>query len=445
MRNLQLLLLLCLPVLAQAQQRLTLEEAIEISLENNFQLREAENNLSLSRAQVRSAQAEFLPNLNASLNGNQNVGRQFVQEDASFTERTTYNVSGGVSTNIAIFSGFENINNLRRSRINYRQEEADRERIRESIIFNTAMRYLQLLLDRELLDIAEQNLETSRVQLRQVEAQVEVGSRPTVDLYQQQSVVASNELQVVQAENALSVSRTQLIRVLQLDPLEEVQFEAPEIDESEMLPQDLNLEEMISIALSSRSDVQSQRLSIDASRYSLAIARAAYYPSLNASANFNTRYSDQYSVNNQSVAFGDQFFDQMISRSVGFSISIPIFNRMNTRTSVEQAKVQYRNARLALEDIRYEVREEIGQAYNDYVSLVKEIDATEKALLAAERAYETQQERYDIGAASLIELNQATANFMEAMSNREQVLYNFLFQERLLDYYLGRLVEEQGV
>lgn len=445
MRNLLLLLLLCLPVLAQAQQRLTLDKAIEISLENNFQLREAENNLSLSRAQVRSAQAEFLPSLNASLNGNQNVGRQFVQEDASFTDRTTYNVSGGVSTNIAIFGGFENINNLRRSRTNYRREEADSERIRESIIFNTAMRYLQLLLDRELLDIAEQNLETSRVQLRQVEAQVEVGSRPTVDLYQQQSVVASNELQVVQAENALSVSRTQLIRVLQLDPLEEVQFEAPEIDESVMLPQDLNLEEMISIALSSRSDVQSQRLSIDASRYSLAIARAAYYPSLNASTNFNTRYSDQYAVNNQSVAFGDQFFDQMISRSVGFSISIPIFNRMNTRTSVEQAKVQYRNARLALEDIRYEVREEIGQAYNDYVSLVKEIDATEKALLAAERAYETQQERYEIGAASLIELNQSTANYMEAMSNREQVLYNFLFQEKLLDYYLGRLAVEQGV
>ncbi|MEX2585905.1 MAG: TolC family protein [Balneolaceae bacterium] len=444
MRNLLLLLFFCLPVLAQAQQRLTLDKAIEISLENNFQLREAENNLSLSRAQVRSAQAEFLPSLNASLNGNQNVGRQFVQEDASFTDRTTYNVSGGISTNLAIFGGFENINNLRRSRTNYRREEADRTRIRESIIFNTAMRYLQLLLDRELLDIAEQNLETSKVQLRQVEAQVEVGSRPTVDLYQQQSVVASNELQVVQAENALSVSRTQLIRVLQLDPLEEVQFEAPEIDESKMLPQDLNLEEMISIALSSRSDVQSQRLSINASRYSLAVARAAYYPSLNASVNFNTRYSDQYSVNNQSVAFGDQFFEQMISRSVGFSISIPIFNRMNTRTNVEQAKVQYRNARLALEDIRYEVREEIGQAYNDYISLVKEIDATEKALLAAERAYETQQERYEIGAASLIELNQATANYMEAMSNREQVLYNFLFQEKLLDYYLGRLAEEQG-
>ncbi|MEX2574189.1 MAG: TolC family protein [Balneolaceae bacterium] len=445
---LPVLFLMFLPHAVWAQQTLTLQDAIRISLENNFQLKQAENNLSLSGMEVTSAYAEFLPNLSASFGGNQNVGRQFIQEDLTFEDRTTYGMSGGLQASVTIFSGFENINNLRRSRVVQTQQVADTDRIRENIIFDTAMRYLQVLLDIELLDIAEQNLETSQVQLNQVEAQVEVGSRPVVDLYQQQSTVASNEVQVVQAENSVNISRTRLIRMLQVDPLQDIEFSIPDFDESDLAPRDLDLEEMIQLALSNRKDMEAMELEILASRYDLDIARANKYPRVTASANLSSRYSDQYQIvdpaTNQPIraTFGDQFFEQMIQRSAGFSISIPIFNRWNTNVSIQQARIQHRNARLSLDDIRYGIREEISQAYNDYSSLVKELEATERSLQAAERAYETQQQRYDIGAASLIELNQATTDYMEAMSSRQQVIYNFVFQEKLLDYYIGRITDD---
>lgn len=432
-------ILVLLPLVAFSQDPLTLDEAISISLERNFELKQAENQLGFSETQIRSARMDYLPSLNASFGGNQNVGRQFVEEDASFEERTTYNLSGGIQASVTIFNGFENLNNLRRSRANYDQQRADTERIRETIVFQTAMQYLQVLLDRELLDIAEQNLETSQAQLRQVEAQVEVGSRPVVDLYQQESTVAQNELQVVQAENSLSVSRTGLVRMLQLDPLEEFELETPEFDTADLSPQHLDLEELIEAALANRKDVQAQRLALQVSRYDMDIARGARYPSVTAGANMNTRYSDQYTFMGDNVAFSDQFFDQMISRSINFSVSIPIFNNWSTNTSIQQAQVQYRNQQLNFEDIRYEIREEISQVYNDYQSLSKEMDATASVVRAAERAFETQQQRYEIGSASLIELTEATRDYVQAQSERQQVLYNFVFQEKLLDYYLGQL------
>ncbi|MEX0594369.1 MAG: TolC family protein [Balneolaceae bacterium] len=435
-------LVMLVPRWVEAQDELTLNEAIELALENHFQILQAENDLGMAEAQIRSAQANFLPGLSASLGGNQNVGRQFVQEDATFADRTTYGISGSIRTDITIFRGFENINQLRQSRVNRDMQEADNQRLREQIVFNTAMQYLQVLLDEELVGIAEQNLEISRQQLEQVSAQVEVGSRPIVDQYQQESVVASNELSLVQAENALQVSRTQLYRILQIDPLEQVAFVAPDIDEEELVPSDLDLNQMIQFALQNRSDVQAQKLNLQTMRYDLELARAAYYPSVTANANFNTRYSDQYRLANETVGFQDQFFEQMITRSVGFSVTIPIFNRLNTRTSVEQAQVQLKNARLNLDDLEYGVREEIGQAYSDYVALSKELSATEKALVAAERTYLTQQQRYEIGSTTLIELNQATTDYMESQSNRLRTTYNFVFQEKLLDYYLGRLSEQ---
>lgn len=433
-------LLLARPI--QAQQEMTLNDAIDLALETHFEILQAENELGLANSRIRSAQANFLPSLSASLGGNQNVGRQFVQEDLTFADRTTYGISGSIRTDITIFRGFENINQLRQSQVNRNMQRADNDRLREQIVFNTAMRYLQVLLDEELVAIAEQNLEISRQQLEQVQAQVEVGSRPIVDQYQQESVVANNELSLVQSENALQISRTQLYRILQLDPVEQIQFIAPEIDESELVPSNLDLNQMIQYALQNRSDVQAQKLNLQSMRYDLQLARAAYFPSVTANATFNTRYSDQYRLTGETVAFQDQFFDQMITRSVGFSVSIPIFNRLNTRTSVEQARVQLKNARLSLDDLEYGVREEIGQAYSDYVALSKELSATETALMAAERTYLTQQQRYEIGSTTLIELNQATTDFMEAQSSRLRTTYNFVFQEKLLDYYLGRLSDQ---
>lgn len=432
-------LLLTLPQWVTAQDELTLNEAIDLALENHFQILQAENELGMAESRIRSAQANFLPGLTASLGGNQNVGRQFVQEDATFADRTTYGFNGSIRTDLTIFRGFENINILRQSRVNRDMLEADNQRLREEIVFNTAMRYLQVLLDGELVGIAEQNLEISRQQLEQVSAQVEVGSRPLVDQYQQESIVAGNELSMLQAENALQISRTQLYRILQLDPLEEVVFIVPEIEEEELVPSDLDLNQMIQYALQNRSDIQAQKLNLQSMHYDVELARTAYYPSLTANANFNTRYSDQYRLANETVGFQDQFFEQMITRSVGFSINIPIFNRLNARTSVQQAQVQLKNARLTLDDMEYGVREEIGQAYSDYVALSKELSATETALVAAERTYLTQQQRYEIGSTTLIELNQATTDYMEAQSNRLRTTYNFVFQEKLLDYYLGRL------
>ncbi|MGM0507452.1 MAG: TolC family protein [Bacteroidota bacterium] len=440
MRTLLLItLLLLVPRWVEAQDELTLNEAIDLALENHFQILQSENDLGMAETRVRSSQANFLPSLSASLGGNQNVGRQFVQEDATFADRTTYGISGSIRTDITIFRGFENINQLRQSRVNRDMQEADNQRLREQIIFNTAMRYLQVLLDEELVGIAEQNLDISRQQLEQVSAQVEVGSRPIVDQYQQESVVAGNELSMVQAENALQISRTQLYRILQMDPLDEVSFVAPDIEEGELVPVDLDLPQMIQYALENRNDVQAQKLNLQAMRYDLDLARAAFYPSVTANANLNTRYSDQYRLTGETVGFQDQFFEQMITRSVGFSITIPIFNRLNTHTSVEQAQVQLKNARLDLDDLEYGVREEIGQAYSDYVALSKELSATETALVAAERSYLTQQQRYEIGSTTLIELNQATTDYVEAQSDRLRTTYNFVFQEKLLDYYLGRL------
>lgn len=426
-------------------QQITLEEAIQIALENNYQLQQAENNLGLAETDVFSAKADFLPSVSGSFSGSRQSGLTFIQEDLAFEDRTTFGLNGSVSTDVTIFDGFRNIANLRSAEASRLSQEEELERLHETIIFNTASRYLEVVLNQELLKIAESALEASRSQVEQIEAQVEVGSIPTVDLYNQEAQVANDELAVIQAENALEFSIAQLLRIMQDDSIKEVELSMPSTEELSLVPRKLNLQEMIEVALQNRSDFMAQESTIESNENNLRIARSSLMPSLSANASLGSRFSDQQLdplQTNQVMPFYDQFFDINVTRSIGFSLQIPIFSGWNNRANLQSAQIQLKNSQLELDNIRFQISEEIRQAYNDYVSISKELESTEKALIAAERAYETEQQRYEVGSTTLIELNQANANYVQAQSNRVQAVYNFVFQEQLLDYYVGRLSED---
>ncbi len=440
------LLFFTAPIIAQEVRTISLQEAIQIALENNYQLKQAENNLDLANESIRSEYADFAPTIDASFGGSRRTGQQFVQDRFNegldpFVDITSIGANGDIGARIIIFDGFNNILSLRSSKESKISAEESYQRAKEQVVFNTAERYLRVLLDRELLEIAQENLENSQQQLEQVQAQVEVGSRPSVDLYNQEAQVASDELSVTQQENALKFSKLVLIRQLQIDPLGQYEFEVPEVEmeASESVNKKFNLSELIDQALLNRSDLKSEVANIRSLEYQLRITQGSLYPSISASGGLSSQYGDQYTIGGEDVSFADQFFDLRINRSMGFNISIPLFQNWNRMYNIQSSKVQLKNAELSFDNSKLQVIQEVTQAYNDYTSYVKQLEASEKSRRASERAFETQQERYNVGSSTLIELSQAQASYVEAQSNYTQAMYNVIFQEKLLDYYLGKL------
>lgn len=434
--------LLLISTSVQAQEKITIENAIEIALDQSINIQQAENNLRRNQADLRSARGAFLPNLNASSNLNRSTGQQFNQSTLQLETFTQYSISGNVSSNIPIFTGWQNISNLRRAGIDQDVAQNDFERLREETIFQTVTEFLQVILNQELLDIAKDNLNVSIKQLEQVEAQVDVGMRPIVDLFNQEAAVANNEFQVIQRENALKISKLRAIRILQLDPVGEYEFIAPEVDDSQLTPQAYSLNELIETALVSRRDLRSQELRIRSAEQSLRIARSGYLPTLSFGASLSSSYNDAYRFLGETRSFSDQFFDERVNYGFGLSLSVPIFDRFQTQSNMDNRRIDIKNATLALQDQKSLVYQEVLQAYNDYISIVQELRSTEAALIAAEKAFETQQERYNVGSATLIELTTANNEFVNAASNRIQTVYRFIFQEKVLDFFLGRITED---
>ncbi len=434
---LTIFLAMSLSLQAQEVEKITLQEAIEISLKNNYQLKQAKNNVDLAEERELSAKGDFLPSLNGSLNANRREGSQFIPGTDNFVNTVSRSISGSVSMGLPIFAGFENINNLRSSQYSKRSEEENLQRVRETVIFQTASNYLQVILNKELLEIDRENLAASQQTLEQVKAQVEVGSRPTVDLYNQEATVANNELQVVNSENALNASKLQLIRQLQVDPLQQYEFATPEVDPQNVNTRDYSLRQLVNTAMENRSDLRSDQLNIQSLEHRLSVAKASLYPSLSLNAQISSDYSDRIDF-----SFSDQFYDQNVVKFVGLSLNIPIFNNFTRRANIQTQLVTYKNAKLNLENTELQVVQDVNQAYNDYQSYVKQLESSRKALTAAEKTYETQQERYQVGAGTLIELSDANAQFVQAQANTTQALFRVIFQQKLLDYYIGRLDQD---
>ena len=421
---------------SESVMQYSLEGAIEVALQNSSRLQEIDNNVSLAKAQRSNAAAAFLPSINGGLSQSRNIGRQFDNTTGDFGDFTINSFGASLNSNMSLFTGFANINQLRSSDAALESREFTRQRVKEQVIFSTASAYLQYLLSIELRDLAQQTLEVSKQQLTRIRAQVEVGARPQVDLLNQESTVASNEFQLINRQNAVVQNRLALLREMELDPQAAITFVQPEIDELNLVMQSYDLDQLVDVALQNRADYQSQQASIQAAYYSYKATQGRIMPSLSASASIRSSLNDR-----NPFSYSDQFTDQNISRGFSLSLNIPFFNRLNTRTAIVSQKLNYENVKLSVDRSRLSIISEVTQAYNDYQARVAELESTEKALAASERAYETELERYDIGISTLVELSQAQALYVQAQSNRLQAVYSYTFQEKLLDYYIGNLNE----
>lgn len=421
---------------AQAQEvrQITFNDAIQIALDQNYLLKRSQNNMDIQSISVSQQRANFLPNLNLSTNGGQSYGRTFNLDEGDLVNQTINSFSGSISSSVNLFNGFSDVASLQQARLQYDASELDYERQRQTVVFTVMSQYLDLLARREEILIQEENVAAQQQLLTQIEEFVRVGSRPMSDLFQQQASSANAEATLLNAQRFYQLAEVALIQSLQLDPFGTYNFVAPDVEDTALVPEQYDVRNMMENAFSRRLDLQAAEYDIDAAEQNIRVARSNYWPSINFSANTRSSYN-----NLAQDKFNDQFFDRNRNSSLGLSMNVPIFNRFQTRNSVQQARVQFENAQLDLENMRQDIALQVRQAYLDYLTDEKRLDVTEKQLQAAEQALEAEQERYNVGASTLVELTQARANFVQASSARAEARYNFLFRKRLIEYYVGVL------
>ena len=436
MRRIAVALLIVAPALgAQAapQQTITFDDAIRIALRQNTALRQANNAAALSSASVRQQRLSFLPDLRFSTNTGQSYGRTFSEDEGRIINETTRSLNAGVSSSVTLFNGLSNIASLRSAQLSEDAGERNVKRAEQTVSFTVASNFLALVQLDEQLRVQRENLAAQEAQERQIKAFVDAGSRPISDLYQQQATVAAGRTQLVNAERAVELAKVDLIQTLQLDPRGNYEFQPPELDSASKSSVTYSLDSLLTRALARRSDLDAQRVLVSSASQNVKAAKGSRWPSLSLSAGYNSAFNSA-----TNLGFTDQL-DQRRGGSVSLGVSIPLFDRGNTNLATQRAEIAEDNARIELKDRQQQIGLEVRRAYLDYRAATQQHDAAQAQLRASQLALESTQQRYNVGAATLLEVTQARAAQLEAASALVSARYGLLFQRTLIGYYAGDL------
>lgn len=414
---------------AVAQKQYTLPECIDIALANNRNIKQQEINRQQRELAYSQARTDLLPSINASVGQSFVFGRS-IGIDNVYENSNSSQFNLGIGADITIFDGLRMKHNIDSRKAEMYASEADLEIIQDDIVMSVSTAFLQVLLNKELLRISENQLESTNADYQRKRSLVESGKLAEGELSEVEAQMAREELNRVQAENNLKIALLDLAQIMELDSFKSFDIVAPSaeslINELTLIPS----ESLYQSALVNRPQIRSMQHRLESSEKEILMARAQYYPSLSFGANMGTGY---YNMNGR---INDPFSNQLrnnMSNSIGFNLRIPIFNKYQIKNSVSSARLTIANTQLELDKTKLELRKQIEQAYYNTVASASRWEAAKKSVAASNEAYRFTEEKHNNGRANSYELFLAKNNQTQALSEEAQAKYEYAFRLKILE------------
>ncbi|MFQ6113452.1 MAG: TolC family protein [bacterium] len=430
---------------AQNGKALSLEECINIAMKQNSELKTAVYQVDQAGAGVKGSYSGVLPRISTSFQS----GR-FIQGDRTLL--TDVPVGFDSTTNTAIFQQVEITQpgasrNSHYARVTYSQTLYDFGRswnaikqanasydawsdnltsVRHSVYSIVKQRYFELLKAEKLEQEYIEAVERSKEQLKRTQSMYEIGSVAQIDVYKAEVALATDEINLINQRNIVEIARGNLNVALGRDP------ETPiEIIESEtsMKPVQYSLEEAISIALQNNPDLKRFEDDMKSSEYGMKMAKAAYWPSIG--------FSVSYSRNN--TAFNKVYGDIGRNWSVTFGAQLDfnIFNGLADRAEVDRQNANYSIAKENWLNRKRNIRLEVKQAYLNLKAWQEISKINERNLRAAEEDFRLAQERYRVGAGTVLEVTDAQVALTRARVTLVSAKYDAMIARAQLEAAMG--------
>ena len=355
----------------------SLEECIRYAIEHNIELKQREQDQESRKVELNTSKFSWLPDLNANIGQNFDFGRS-PSKSGVIVDQNSANTSASVSLSMPIFDGLRIPNDI-------------------------AARKLDLKAAVETLNKAD-------------------------------------EVSLTEARNNVKLALLDLTQSLELErDGENFDIVVPEIEDAveqymgSILPPD----NVYDHAVAFKPQIKEQEFLLESQKKMLKVARAGYYPKLNFGASYSNGYY-HYSGDGEytNLPFSDQLKNNG-RKTIGFSLSIPLFNRFQVRNSVRSARINIRNRELMMENTKKVLYKEIQQAYYNATAAQEKYTASDKSVLASKEAFSYAEDRYAAGKSTVFEYSEAKTKYAQSLSEQAQAKYDFIFRTKILDFYNG--------
>lgn len=431
--------LFCLPAGAQeTAKQWSLEECIRYAIENNIDLKQRELEQQSREVDLHTSKYSWLPSLNASVGENFGFGRS-ESKDGLIVDRNSANTTAGIQLSMPLLD-LKIPSDIAARKLDLKASFETLNKAKEDLSINVASYFLQALYNKEMLKIAELQVALSSEQVTKTEALYNAGKVPVSQLYDMKAQLAKDEVTLTESKNNVKLALLDLAQSLELerdgenfDVLEPETGDAVEQYMSSIIPPD----QVYDHAVGFKPQIKEQEYLLESQKKMLKVAQAGYYPKLNFSAGYSNGYYHNFGDGDyNNASFSDQLKNNG-QKSVGFSLSIPIFNRFQVRNSVRSARINIHNRELMMENSKKTLYKEIQQAYYNATAAQEKYVSSDKSVDASKIAFSYAEERYGVGKSTVFEYSEAKTKYAQSLAEQTQSKYNFIFRAKILDFYNG--------
>lgn len=424
---------------AAAQEAWTLEQCIRHAIEHNITLQQKEQEQEIKKVELHTSRFSWLPDLNANVGQNFDFGRS-PSKTGVIVDQNSANTSASISLSMPVFDGLKTPNDIAAKRLDLKAATESLNKAKEDLAIQIASYYLQVLYNREIERIADLQVRLSSEQVAKTEALVRAGKVPMSQLYDMKAQLAKDEVSLTEARNNVQLALLDLAQSLELERGEKTfDIVTPEIGDAveqymgSILPPD----DIYSHAVAFKPQIKEQEYLLESSRKQLRVAKSYYFPQISLGASYTNGYYHYYTGDTQSLSFSDQLA-QNGRKTIGFTLSIPLFNRFQVRNGVRQARIAIINNELNMENTKKTLYKEIQQAYYNATAAQAKYHSAGKSVSASREAFDYAEDRYSAGKSTVFEFNEAKTKYAQSLAEEAQAKFDFIFRAKILDFYDGK-------
>ena len=463
--------------ISQDKKIWTLKECIDYALQNNLNVKRSL--LTVENSQIGLTQSKFqmLPSLNGGSTFGYNWGRSIDPTTNLFSTQRINSFNLNASSSVILFNGFRLVNTYRQNDLDNEASKEDFTKAKNDVILSVITFYTNVIFNKELFSNAESQLTTTTQQLERTRKLAEAGSVPRGNVLDLEAQQATNELNLINRENALNLSLLQLKQALQFPASTQMDIEVPILDIGTEMLIAATSEQIFEAARLTLPEVKSAQLKLQSSTFAMRASRGSLYPRLSLNGNLFSNYSsaadrDRFirdggtpitvaqqigyvqgantpvftdvQVPSGQLMEGYVLQDQIkdnISRALSLSLQIPIFNGYQTRASVQRSMVSNQQASINLQDTENTLRRLVETAYNDALAAAKTYQSALKQVSARDEAFRMSKQRFDNGAVNFVDYQVSENALFQAKSDLVRAKYDFIFKKKVLDFYQGTSIE----
>lgn len=422
---------------------ITLKDAIRHAYDNNPDIKKTENTIEAQESNIRASYGSLFPDLRFSGSWRRTnqvtkagtILNNGINIPVNASNETFNNYSLSLSSDVTLFDGFANTDNIELNKQTKYQYQIQLRRLKQDIAINVLASYIQVLKNEQIVIISDSTLRDAQAQLERVKIFVEVGRRTLTDVYTQDVQVAQNELALEQAKNNLNKSISDLAFNSNL-PLErnysvnknefvtDVSYESLE----QYVSLNSNTDMLVNVARRNRQDLKAfnQNLDILQTRIDIAQTRLVF-PTLSGFGDYSLSGTEIGNIDKQRVF------------TIGLTLSYPIFSGFQFDNARQQEIINYRSSKEDIKQLENQISLEIKKALLDLRSLLKQIEITDRSVRSAEQNKTLAEESYRVGIGTILDVNTASINLNNLLITKSNLIYDFIFAQKQLEYYQGLL------